>query len=531
MAGCAVLDPFPALERESPGGPNGDSGASAGEVDGSASSGDGSDALDGGASSDASADGPLTGKLAFAVSARSSESTSMSGGGQMVCFAPNGDAVLMIVGVNDWTVGATTLPAPPDAGKLDFGMVRVDAQGAVKIARRYDLGLMENAGLCAVDANGDVWFAGYRYQQIDETSPIDPLVGKIDVAGDHVFTAPLAANATATASWFLSRALRIAKNGDLVYLANFRGTIEWTNLDGSAGTASSSSPPGIPVNTDDVFVARLDATTGRVIWWKTISSPENEYAYDVAVDAAGDVYLAAQFDGPSLPFPAVTRVGTRTNAVVAKLSGADGSQIWAHAWGDAVDPPIAGPAESALAATKNTMSARAIDVDESGHVVVGGNFRGSVDFGGGVTTSGAKPGFYVAVLDAQTGVAKWMREGRGTTGNGGYVQGVGFDRQGWLVATASSKSTSTGGTGTFAGQSFLTAGLASVVAAKLAVADGSVAWTKTIVASTGSASAYGVAVAPSGRSVAGIIGHGTADLGDGKPVSSTSFAALVGWDP
>ena len=79
---------------------------------------------------------------------------------------------------------------------------------------------------------------------------------------------------------------------------------------------------------------RIDEVTGRIVWARAIGSAGREFGWDVAVDAAGDVYVAGEFASSSLAFPAVSRIGSRPNALVVKLAANDGSERWTRVWGD-----------------------------------------------------------------------------------------------------------------------------------------------------------------------------------------------------
>lgn len=88
-----------------------------------------------------------------------------------------------------------------------------------------------------------------------------------------------------------------------------------------------------PVSDPDVFVARLDAATGAVAWTRTFGVAGYDYGVGAAVDSAGDVYATGTFQG-TVEFGAesLTALGAAT-VFVAKLGAATGDVVWARAMG------------------------------------------------------------------------------------------------------------------------------------------------------------------------------------------------------
>lgn len=111
------------------------------------------------------------------------------------------------------------------------------------------------------------------------------------------------------------------------------------------------------IGVQDAFVAKLDAA-GTVVWAKGYGgSGSTVYAYAIAVDAAGNVYLGGKFQGAALTTPALALIGAG-DAFAIKLDAA-GATLWAKNFGG-----------SGAQATGS-----AIAVDGAGNVVLHGSFQ------------------------------------------------------------------------------------------------------------------------------------------------------------
>jgi len=142
------------------------------------------------------------------------------------------------------------------------------------------------------------------------------------------------------------------------------------------GALSPDLLPGAPVRPyaaqEDAFVAKLDAN-GQVLWWTFLGGPGPDRGYAVEVDSAGDVVIGGsaadlfpvtpnavlqQFQGgagactPGQPAAECTPSTTNParDGFVAKLSGADGTLLWATYFGSGtfeadvdVEPCTGGP--------------------------------------------------------------------------------------------------------------------------------------------------------------------------------------------
>ena len=99
----------------------------------------------------------------------------------------------------------------------------------------------------------------------------------------------------------------------------------------------------------------------------------------LAVDAAGNILVAGQFEG-TIDFGVGPLTSLKTDGFVAKLSPT-GDGLWSKRFGE----------------VKSQDLASGIAVDASGTVIVTGIFEGTVDFGGGAIHGGRHELFLLAL--------------------------------------------------------------------------------------------------------------------------------------
>src|SRR5262249_25657156 len=113
----------------------------------------------------------------------------------------------------------------------------------------------------------------------------------------------------------------------------------------------------------DVFVARLDGSSGAVLWADGFGGDQQETTGNivggVAVDAAGNTFVTGSFKSGTVAFGVTTLTNADTGSqdvFVAKLDGA-GAVLWAESFGSTLDDRGQG-----------------IAVDQSGDAYVTGSF-------------------------------------------------------------------------------------------------------------------------------------------------------------
>ena len=119
----------------------------------------------------------------------------------------------------------------------------------------------------------------------------------------------------------------------------------------------------------DIVVAKYNAA-GAHLWSKQFGGVDEDVAYGLAVDAAGDVIVTGYFSGTvSFGGTPLTSAGG-LDVFLVKLKGGDGGHVWSKRFGSSGDDFGA-----------------AVAVDGLGDVVLAGAYQQTVSFGGASMTS------------------------------------------------------------------------------------------------------------------------------------------------
>lgn len=286
----------------------------------------------------------------------------------------------------------------------------------------------------------------------------------------------------------------------------------------------------------NVFVAKLDKD-GVQAWIKTLGGAGADEAYDVGVDASGNVYVTGIFENSSdnqnlvqdFSGTNLTGIGAAISkdVFVAKLNNS-GTQLWIKKLGG-----------SALEGSPS------MSVDNSGNVFVSGSYNNSsansnavVDFKG-VTLNGrttaASPDAFIASLDT-SGVQQWIKTLGGT--NTDEANEVKVDASGniFVAGTYTNDTTNSKTVKDFAGSnlSSRTATIGTYGFLAKLNSTGVQQWIK-ILGGTNTERITGIADAGGGKLYVG--GFSQNDSSDSSSAQDFSGATLLGktttnsWDP
>lgn len=159
--------------------------------------------------------------------------------------------------------------------------------------------------------------------------------------------------------------IRTLSNGDVIALGEFEGTVDFGN-----GPVTASG-------VQDVFVLRLDADTGDVIWGTTLQADASASIRRLAITPQDDILLTANYTGSlNLGGQTVTSQGN-SDMYLAKLD-ADGVFQWSKSYGGMA---------------KDTVND--LDIDSQGNIYLVGSFEESLTIG---TTTLMSPMSTSAVL-------------------------------------------------------------------------------------------------------------------------------------
>jgi hypothetical protein len=354
----------------------------------------------------------------------------------------------------------------------------------------------EAARAVAVDSTGNILVTGCFGGNVDfggvtlssppnPTSPtyayyLNTFVAKYSAAGGLVW-----AQAFGGVGFGMGRGVAVDGSGNVFFGASFQASASFGSL-----TLTS-------VGADDIALAKLSGANGGVLWAKRYGGTDYDQPHAVAVDRSGNLLVTGSFGTAiDLGGGSMSSVGS-TDGFVAKYSGADGSYMWAKAFG------TGGP---------DVGNGIAVDPN-SGNVVVGGTLGGALNFGTGLTTSG---GIFVAAYDS-SGNNLWAKTFNTSIipANGNDSgNAVAVDGNGNIVLCGGATSAVNFGGGWLNAAnngSFFVAGFSS---------SGTYRWAKRAGGTAGSAG-YGVAVDTLGHAVGGASIAGTTDFG-GTSLTTTS---------
>lgn len=140
----------------------------------------------------------------------------------------------------------------------------------------------------------------------------------------------------------------------------------------TGGTAYNLIPKG--PNSYDIYVMKQDAL-GNVLWAQTIGGSLEDMPLSLDVDINGDVIVVGKFNGSVNFNPNVTPSTTLVSnglddQFVFKLSGSNGSLVWANAYGG-IESDIL----------------NSVIADNNGNIYITGKYGSTVNFGGTSLTS------------------------------------------------------------------------------------------------------------------------------------------------
>ncbi|GAA4364086.1 hypothetical protein GCM10023185_33290 [Hymenobacter saemangeumensis] len=271
------------------------------------------------------------------------------------------------------SLGSTTFTGNGPDGFL----AKYDAQGNVLWAYQVGGAGQQNVGAVATDADGNV-FVGGQF-----TSAVSFGALALSAPGTVGYLAKF--NAQGQPQWarVIGSGSGIAGisavHADAVGALRIVGAYQQTTTVGPFPLTNGGSRS----NTENTFLAGC-SSTGAVLWATSLTSTENLYATDTALDGMGNLLLTGTLWGTgTFGTLAVTTVNPSQSAYVAKFN-AQGTLQWVQQAGGT--------------RTFGNSEGRAVAADATGNIYVGGFSTGPTSFG---TLSHPDPNMYVARMDAQ----------------------------------------------------------------------------------------------------------------------------------
>ncbi len=247
-------------------------------------------------------------------------------------------------------------------GAYDAFVAKINPAGSSLVYSTFLGGSQEDDGLAiAIDSLGNAYLAGISaspelakagaVQTVYGGGTSDAFAAKINAAGSALVYSTFLGGSGADAAF----AIAVDASGS----AFIAGNTSSTNFPVSASAFQANNAGGF----NDAFVAKLSPSGSALAFSTYLGGSNAETANGIALDAAGNVYVAGNTG--SLDFPVVNSVksfGGSTDAFVSKLSPSGNALAFSTFLGGTLDD-----------------SAAAIAVDASGNAYVTGN-TGSLDF-------------------------------------------------------------------------------------------------------------------------------------------------------
>jgi hypothetical protein len=341
------------------------------------------------------------------------------------------------------------------------------------------------AARVATDAAGNVIVSGLVHGTIDlgggvltATGTRDIFLAKYAPDGSHIWSQIFPGTDIA-----LVEGTRVDASGNIIIAGFYRGSIDF----GGGALASAGD--------NDIFLAKYDPN-GNHLWSRRFGDSDTQRAYELAVDAAGNVYVTGWFSG-IVSFGGMLISSNWVDVWLAKYDPS-GNHLWSKGFGDSGGQAAYGAA-----------------VDPSGNVFITGTYDGTIDFGGGPMTYVGYADIFLAKFDTN-GNHLWSQ----SYGDVNHQEAIDLatDSAGNILVTGRNS-----GTVNFGGGPLTSAGSYDIILAKLAP-NGTHLWS-TIFGDGADQRGYAVATDPSDNIFLTCYGNGTMDFGGG-PLTSTGSADM-----
>ncbi|HYO98052.1 MAG TPA: PQQ-binding-like beta-propeller repeat protein [Polyangiaceae bacterium] len=327
--------------------------------------------------------------------------TSNQYGTQLAVDTTTGDVAFIVRLFGGIHFGGSS-PTYLQHGSSDFVVALMDTDGKHRWSQQFGSGGLDRAERIVFSRlDGDVIVGGKVSADEDEPLVI-PTLGPIAPRGLEDGLVVKLDRTTGAVQWYYllgGRALTDDSGnsfdddyvfgvdtdaaGDVYVTGRFEGFFDFPKLVQDADTTEVAS-----AGSHDIFVVKLDGTTGNPIWSKHFGGTGDDRAYDVAVQpTSGSVVVTGYFSG-SADFGAAESLVAAGGAAdddifVLSLDPSDGSTVFARRYGNAVSQF---GAHHELGKTTRSLS---LEVDVNDDIYVGGSLYGSWD--GRITaTNGAE---------------------------------------------------------------------------------------------------------------------------------------------
>ncbi len=353
----------------------------------------------------------LLGALVAILGCGGGESTDAQPAADSSADSTGGDSIAdssrtEVADTSDSTTETAADTAPDSADVSDVSETIVVPPGSTVFARKGGGSGDHRGRVIASDAAGNVGVGGYFSGTLDlgggvltSAGGTDAFLGKLDASGKHLWSKRYGDGSNQSIT-----AVGIDGAGNIYIAGAVAGTIDF-----GGGTLTS-------VGGFDMFAAKLDSD-GKHVWSKRYGDADEQGIEPSAVDAAGNFWITG-FAAGTIDFGCGAHVGTSGAMIVAKLDNT-GKCIFSHVAGD------------------TQAIGFSVGLDATGNGYVTGRFPTSIDFGGGTLTSAGDADIFLVKYDG-TGKHLWSKRFGGTgEDEGGSVV---VDKTGNVILVGEAKS-------------------------------------------------------------------------------------------
>lgn len=285
----------------------------------------------------------------------------------------------------------------------DIFIVKLNSSGNLIKALQLGSASSEVPYAMKIDASGNVYVTGYfagsldmdpgaGYYTLYGAGSYDVFVLKLDASGNFVW-----AKGVGGTSSDVGRSIVLDALGNVIVTGNFYSTADF---DPDGATVFNLTSAG----DQDAFILKL-SSTGSLVWAENIGGTSSDNGNSLAVDDAGNIYLAGSYFAQADFNPSATSTYNMTpvgngDGYVAKYD-VNGAFIWAKNIGGSSNDGVGG-----------------LVLDASGNLYVTGSFSATVDFDPlpatvvNLTSAGASDVYIMKM--SPSGSLNWARNMGGT---------------------------------------------------------------------------------------------------------------------
>jgi len=314
------------------------------------------------------------------------------------------------------------------AGVNDIFLAKYSSTGQFQWVKQFGGAGDDQATAIAIDRSGNVVLAGAFSSKCDQTNfvtyggisfggstfcsgtgGLNLFVAKFSGAdGSHLWSRDFS-----TQGQSQGKGVAVDGNGDVFVVGSVQGSMDFGN-----GRLYTMAALG-------AFAAKLSGATGSVIWSKLFggqTSNYNDQGVAVAIDSVGNIFFTGSFASRSIDFGCgpLSNSSYDDSVFLAKLSGSDGSCMWARA---------------STSTSGSYADPLAVAVDASDNVEVAGVFKGNVTFAGTTLTTTCSREILVAKYSG-SGSFQWVNHfGGSTTSDLANSHAIATDGSGNIIVT------------------------------------------------------------------------------------------------